>query len=190
MYQISGNVSGTSVDPYSLDPWRNQEESLKWYVVQCKTREEERAHYFLKKKNLQVYLPRMEVVSTRGCQGVMKQKPLFPGYLFCRFNPEESLAHVRWTKGVAKILPESVKPISIKEPVIDAIRALEQKDGIIRKKLLEKNDRIRIARGPMKHILGIFDQWTSDKGRARVLLNFVTYQASVELHHSFVEKIV
>jgi hypothetical protein len=41
----------------------------------------------------------------------------------------------------------------------------------------------------MKDILGIFDYWTSDEGRVRVLLNFLNYQASVELHHSFIEKI-
>ena len=131
----------------------------------------------------------MEVITIRGCRSVMKEKPLFPGYLFCRFDPEESLAHVRWTKGVAKILPESVSPMPISEDIIAAMRDLEQKDGIIRKKQLENNDRIRIAGGPMKHILGIFDHWTSEQGRVRVLLNFINYQASVELHHSFVERV-
>jgi hypothetical protein len=38
------------------------------------------------------------------------------------------------------------------------------------------------------HNLGIFEYWTSEEGRVRVLLNFINYQASVELHHSFVEK--
>jgi transcriptional antiterminator RfaH len=157
--------------------------------VQSKPREEERAHHFLVQKSLQTYLPRMEVITIRGGRSVMKEKPLFPGYLFCRFDPEESLAHVRWTKGVAKILPESVSPMPISEDIIAAMRDLEQKDGIIRKKQLENNDRIRIAGGPMKHILGIFDHWTSEQGRVRVLLNFINYQASVELHHSFVERV-
>lgn len=192
MYQINKEVSRTSVHPYPLQPSppsRTLEEGLKWYVVQSKPREEERALYFLERKNLQAYLPRIEVVNIRGCRSVIKQKPLFPSYLFCRFDPEESLAHVRWTKGVAKTLPESVSPIPISEAIIAAIRAVEQEDGIIRKKPFKKNDRIRIARGPMEHILGIFDHWTSDQGRVRVLLNFINYQASVELHHSFVERV-
>jgi len=192
MYQINKKVSRASVHPYPLQPSppsRTLEEGLKWYVVQSKPREEERAHHFLVQKSLQTYLPRMEVITIRGGRSVMKEKPLFPGYLFCRFDPEESLAHVRWTKGVAKILPESVSPMPISEDIIAAMRDLEQKDGIIRKKQLENNDRIRIAGGPMKHILGIFDHWTSEQGRVRVLLNFINYQASVELHHSFVERV-
>ena len=163
---------------------------LKWYVVQSKPREEVRAEYFLKEKGFQVYLPLMEVAITRGVRDIMKEKPLFPSYLFCRFDAESSLAYVRWTKGVVKILPESIAPTSLDDGLITAIRTLGQKDGIIRKKALEKGDQIRITRGPMKDILGIFDYWTSDEGRVRVLLNFLNYQASAELHHSLVERVV
>jgi hypothetical protein len=41
----------------------------------------------------------------------------------------------------------------------------------------------------MKDILGIFEYWTSNEGRVKVLLNFINYQASVELHHGFIEKV-
>jgi transcription antitermination factor NusG len=90
---------------------------------------------------------------------------------------------------VAKILPESTRPVAVDDEVVNTIRSLEQQDGIIRKKPLKKNDGIRISRGPMKDILGIFERWTSDKGRVLVLLQFVNYQASVELHHSCVERL-
>jgi hypothetical protein len=41
----------------------------------------------------------------------------------------------------------------------------------------------------MKDIIGVFDHWSSDQGRVKVLLNFINYQASVELHHSLIEKV-
>lgn len=164
--------------------------ALSWYVVQSKPREEERALHFLQKKGFHAYLPRMEVVKMRGFKNTKTQKPLFPGYLFCRFDIGENLAHVRWTQGVKKLLPESVNPISVENEAVEAIQSLGQKDGVIRKHQLEKNDRIRIARGPMKDILGIFDHWTSDCGRVRVLLNFINYQASVNLHYSFIERVL
>jgi transcriptional antiterminator RfaH len=163
---------------------------MRWYVVQSKPREEERALHFLKEKGFHTYLPRMEVVSVRKFKNVKTEKPLFPGYLFCRFNKnDESLAHVRWTQGVKKMLPESIDPMPVDDEIVAAIHKLEQEDGVIRKKPLQKSDRIRITRGPMKDILGIFDYWTSDQGRVMVLLNFLNYQASVELHHSLVEKV-
>jgi len=165
------------------------EETQKWYVVQSKPREEMRAQYFLREKNLQTYLPVMEVVFIRQGVTCTKKKPLFPGYLFCKFDPAESLAYVRWTKGVAKILPESVSPQPVDEELVSAIQGLEGDDGIIKKRKLKRNDYIRIAHGPMKDIMGIFESWTSDAGRVRVLLNFIKYQATVELHHSLIERV-
>jgi transcriptional antiterminator RfaH len=168
----------------------NDFNGLRWYVVQSKPREEERALHFLKEKGFHTYLPRMEVESIRGFKKAKTKKPLFPGYLFCRFNKnDENLAHVRWTQGVKKLLPESVSPMSVDDEVVQAIHSLEQEDGVIRKQPLEKNDQVRIARGPMKDVLGVFDHWSSDQGRVKVLLNFMNYQASVELHHSLIEKV-
>ena len=164
--------------------------SLRWYVVQSKPREEERALHYLKEKGFDTYLPRMEVVRVRKLKNVKTKNPLFPGYLFCRFNKkDESLAHVRWTRGVKKILPESVSPMFVDDEIVQAIHSLEQEDGVIRKKPLQKNDRIRVARGPMQDVLGVFDYWSSDSGRVKVLLNFINYQAAAELHHSLVEKV-
>jgi transcription antitermination factor NusG len=90
---------------------------------------------------------------------------------------------------VKKLLPESINPISVENEVVEAIQSLQHKDGVIRKQPLEKNDRIRIARGPMKDVLGIFDHWTSDCGRVKVLLSFINYQAFVNLHCSFIERL-
>ena len=182
----NGNKKQSVITDY-LEPTIHD---LKWYVVQAKPREEKRALHFLERKGFHVYLPLMEVIKIRGFKKNKTQKPLFPGYLFCRFNIGENLAHVRWTQGVKKLLPENVNPISVENEVVEAIRSLEQKDGVIRKRQLEKNDRIRIARGPMKDVVGIFDHWTSDCGRVRILLNLINYQASVNLHYSFIERVL
>ena len=188
----SDRTSGAIESPHagaSEDRHSERSNGQRWYVVQSKPREEERALHFLKEKGFHTYLPRMEVVKVRKLKNVKSKQPLFPGYLFCRFDKEESLAHVRWTQGVKKLLPESVSPIFVDDEIVQAIHSLEQEDGVIRKQPLQKNDHVRIARGPMKDVLGVFDHWSSDQGRVTVLLNFINYQASVDLHHSLVEKV-
>jgi transcriptional antiterminator RfaH len=180
---LTPGAESLTPDPRPLTP------ALHWFVVQANPREEERAQHFLEEKGFRTYLPRMEAVTVRSFKSITVRKPLFPGYLFCFFDPNESLAYVRWTKGVKKLLPESVCPVPVEGHVVDAIRSLEHRDGVIRKQPLQKNDKVRIARGPMKDIIGIFDHWSSDQGRVRVLLNFISYQASVELHHSLLEKV-
>ena len=166
-----------------------RDSALRWYVIQTKPRQEDRAQHFLSEKGFEAYLPKMEMVNVRKNRRALTQKALFPSYLFTRFEQQESLAHVRWTKGVVKILPESNRPLPVDNEVVRNIKTLARKDGVIRKKSLKTKDRVRIVNGPFKDLLGIFEHWTSDQGRVRVLLSLINYQASVELHHSMLEKI-
>jgi len=162
---------------------------MSWFVCQTNVREEDRARYYLEQKGFNVYLPMMEIQRTAGSRKALSRKPLFPSYLFVRFESEEQIPFVRWTRGVRKLLPESIQPVPVENRVVETFRELEQRDGIIRKKTFEKNDRVRILRGPFKELSGIFEAWASDNGRVRVLLEFVNYQARLELHQSLVEKV-
>ena len=160
-----------------------------WYVVYTKPREEERALFFLKDMDIDTYLPKMEVCLIRGGKKVFIEKPLFPGYIFVYFNVQKDLCKVKWTKGVNKILPESINPIPLEDSVVESLKSLASKDNIIRKRNLKRNNRIRILRGPMKGLLGIFENWVSDQGRVKILLDLMNYQARVELHHSLIENV-
>ena len=131
----------------------------------------------------------MEIYSFKGKKRVFSRKPLFPGYLFACFDPDEAISKVKWTRGVNKILPESTNPVPLEDSVVESIKSLASKDNIIRKRNLKRNNRIRVTRGPMKDLLGIFENWVSDQGRVKILLNLVNYQARVELHHSLIEKV-
>jgi len=164
-------------------------EDRKWFVCQTNVREEDRARYYLEEKGFQVYLPMMEMERFVGCRNGLIRKPLFSNYLFVRFHEETEAPYVCWTRGLRKILPESSRPMAVDDQVVESIQLLAQRDGIIRKQALRKKDRVRILRGPFKDIMGIFEEWTSDAGRVRVLLRFVDYQARLELHHSLVEKV-
>jgi len=161
----------------------------KWFVCQTNVREEDRARYYLEEKGFQVYLPVMETERPFGFRNRLIRKPLFSNYLFVRFNEETEAPYVCWTRGLRRILPESSRPTAVDDQVVESIRLLAQRDGIIRKQALRQKDRVRILRGPFKDIMGIFEEWASDAGRVRILLRFVEYQASLELHHSLLEKV-
>jgi len=171
-----------------LDPG-TQPQDRRWFVCQTNVREEDRARYYLEEKGFQVYLPMMEMERFVGSRNGLIRRPLFSNYLFVRFNEETEGPYVCWTRGLKKILPESSRPTAVDDQVVESIRLLAQRDGIIRKKALRKKDRVRILGGPFKDVMGIFEEWASDAGRVRVLLQFVEYQARLELHQSLVEKV-
>ena len=160
---------------------------MNWYVVQTKPREEEKASFYLEKENVEVYQPKMEVYTWR--HRTLSQKPLFPGYLFVKFDLDTHIGRVRWTRGVRKILMQSDNPTPLSEEIIDSIKGLAQRDGIIRKQIFQQKEKVRIKTGPFKGLEGIFENWISDKGRVQVLLNMVSYQHKVSLHHTLLDKI-
>ena len=49
-------------------------------------------------------------------------------------------------------------------------------------------DMVRIKSGPMKDLYGIFEEWGSDEGRVKILIQMVNNRAKVVMHASLIEK--
>ena len=160
-----------------------------WFVCQTNAREEKRAKYFLEEKGFEVFLPMMESYRARGFETVRWQRPLFPNYLFVQLDGNKDVGFVRWTQGIRRLLPDSLRPMPLEEGVVESIKILGDRKGLVRRKPLKKRDWVRIVSGPFKGVLGIFDHWTSDQGRVAVLLELVNYQGKLDLHYTQVEKV-
>jgi transcription antitermination factor NusG len=81
--------------------------------------------------------------------------PLFPGYLFCRFDAQFRLP-ILTTPGVMSIVGLGKSPVAIPDPEIDAIQA------VIRSGLhlqpwpeLVAGSRVVIEKGPLKGLEGV-----------------------------------
>jgi transcriptional antiterminator RfaH len=164
---------------------------LAWYVIQTKPKKEEEARSYLSMKGLEIFNPLMENFVIRNGTINKEYKPLFPGYMFGKFDLEQDYSLVRWGRGVKKILGLGGNyPTPVSEEVVEIIMRRTDGNGIVRESYrFEANDRIRIKSGPLKDLLGIFERWVSDSERVRVLLNLIGYQPGVELHYSMIEKV-
>jgi transcriptional antiterminator RfaH len=161
----------------------------RWFAVQTKSNREDFSAFHLRDRKLEVYLPKLEVVIFHARKKIAVRKPLFPGYLFVRADNEESLDKIRWTKGIIRILLNASQPVYLNEEIIEEIRRSEDDDGIIHHKRIQGCDKVRIARGPFKDLTGTVERWLSDNERVKILLDLVSYQASVELHPSMIERV-
>lgn len=161
-----------------------------WYVIQTKPNREEQVHSFLSLKGIEMFSPRMETFVFGNGRGCKELKPLFPTYLFGKFDVEQNYPLVRWARGVKKILSFTGYPTPISEAVVELIKRRTDTNGIVRKSLsLFPNDPVRINVGPLKDLVGMFERWVSDRERVRILLNVIGYQPTVELHFSMIEKV-
>jgi transcriptional antiterminator RfaH len=161
-----------------------------WYVIQTKPKKEEEAKSYLSTKGVEVFYPLMEYFLLRKGRMNKELKPLFPGYIFGKFDLYQNYPLVRWAKGVKKVLGFGEYPTPISEQVVEVIRVRTDTHGIVRlKHHFRANDVIRIKTGPLRDLLGIFERWVSDSERVRILLNLMGYQPVVEIHYSMIEKV-
>ena len=161
-----------------------------WYVIQTKPKKEGEAASYLLTKGLEVFNPLTEAFSSRNGRIDKVWKSLFPNYIFVKFDLHQSYNLVRWARGVRKVLGFGGYPSPLSDEVIEMIKKRTDANGIVRKTChFEPNDLIRIKSGPLRELLGIFDQWVSGGERVRILLNLIGYQPTIELHYSFLEKV-
>ncbi len=161
-----------------------------WYVIQTKPKKEEEAKSYLSTKGVEIFHPLMENFLLRNGRMNKELKPLFPNYIFGKFDLDQNYPLVRWARGVKKVLGFGEYPTPVSEKVVEMIRTRADTQGIVRLRYhFQANDLIRIKAGPLKDLLGIFEGWISDSERVRILLNLVGYQPAVEMHYSMIEKV-
>ena len=161
-----------------------------WYVIQTKPKKEEEANSYLSTRGVEIFSPLIETFALKNGRMDKELKPLFPGYIFGKFDLEQNYPLVRWGRGVKKVLGFGGYPTSISEEVVEIIKERTDTEGIVRlKQNFKANDVIRIKTGPLKDLLGIFERWVSDNERVRILLNLIGYQPAVEMHYTMIEKV-
>ncbi|MDI7262024.1 MAG: transcription termination/antitermination NusG family protein, partial [Thermodesulfobacteriota bacterium] len=133
-----------------------------WYVIQTKPKKEGEAFSYLSTKGVEIFSPLIEAFSPRNGRIVKELKPLFPGYIFGKFDLEHDYALVRWGRGVKRILGFGEYPTPVSEEVVAIIKERAGSDGIVRRThYFSPNDMVRIKAGPLKDLLGVFDRWVS-----------------------------
>lgn len=161
-----------------------------WYVIQTKPKKEEEATSYLSTKGVNIFSPLLETFTTKNAGVTKGMKPLFPGYIFGKFDLEQNYPLVRWGKGVKCVLGLGGYPTPIPEEAVEIIRERTDDRGVVRmKQNFRPNEVVRIKTGPLKDLLGIFERWVSDCDRVRILLNLIGFQPAVEIHYSMLEKV-
>lgn len=118
-----------------------------WFAVHVKRRTERSVAVILENKGYERFLPtrhgRSDVSAGQADQ------PLFPGYVFCRFDSKVQ-GRIVTTPGVIRILGFGSGPTAIPDAEIEAIRTIG-KSGlpIASYPYLRNGDRVRICDGPL-----------------------------------------
>ena len=147
-----------------------------WFALQVRTRHEAGVADYLHGKGYEYFLPMYK--GRRRWSDRIKEvnSPLFPGYLFCRFDPQNRLPILK-TPGVTQIVGYNHVPIAVDEEEINAIRTLVA-SGLPNHPcpFLELGNRVRIEAGALRGLEGIL---LEVKGKRKLVLSITLLQRSV-----------
>ena len=158
-----------------------------WFAVNTKPRKEVLAERSLNQKNVETYLPRVEISRRRGCRRYDLKEPLFPGYLFIHTGSRptfETVQTINWTLGVKRMVSIGKTPLLVPEEVVNLIK-WRIGEGDINVPKVEREfppgSVVAVRHGAFYGLMGIVDRSIPSKERVRVFLDFMNRQTPVEL---------
>lgn len=151
---------------------------LPWFAVQVRASLESRVAESLDHQGFELFLPTYRVRRQWSDRIKELEIPLFAGYLFCRFDPNNRLP-ILMTPNVIQVVGIGKKPLPVNEAEIDSVRAVVRSGFATQPwPYLQVGQRVRIQHGPMCGLEGIL---LVLKGHHRIVLSISLLQRSVAL---------
>lgn len=169
-----------------------QGDSPRWYAIHTHPQQEARADSNLRAWGLETFSPRLKARRRNQFTGATTfvSQPMFPRYIFARFDAERLLHKVWYTRGVQSVVSTGASASAIDDGVIALLQSRMDKDGHVRLfDELEHGDEVVITGGPLKDFVGVLDKGAKNSERITILLNTVSYQGSVTLERELVRKV-
>ena len=162
----------------------------RWYCVHTKPRQESQVSAYLEENlGLETYLPRLREHRTIRRVRRIVTKPLFPRYLFCRFDAGLQFRAVRHAPDVLEVVRFGQQPVPVSDAIITELKAWAgaEHDIITIERGFSVGDVVTIKSGPMRGLQAVISQARNDRDRVAVLLSTLELNAQVLISRSMLE---
>ena len=152
-----------------------------WFAVWTRSRHEQVVREQLDRKSIEAFLPTITKWSRWKDRKKKIDWPLFPGYCFAKFDPEDALSILKCT-GVVNIVSFEGKPAAIPDYELDSIRLLVvselQFDPC---PLIHEGMMVEVVHGPLKGVVGRLTRKDAAKARLVLSVDLIGQAVSVEI---------
>jgi len=152
----------------------NDNRQTDWYLVRSKTGKERWVRDQLATRGAEVFLPMLKSRAPRWGRMAISVGPLFPGYVFARFDLQREYFDIKYMSGVRGIVSAGTDPLAVPPAIVSEIRRRGVDDVIeIPDKPFAKGERVVVVNGPFRGFEAIFQSYLSGPERVAILLNAV-----------------
>lgn len=161
--------------------------SANWYCLYTKPlKEAQVATYCGERLGLETYFPRLRQQRSIRRKLRLVTSPLFPRYLFCRFDAASIFRAVRYAPDVTSVVCAGNGPAVVSDELLAGLRswAGSETDVITLRPTLRIGDPVELISGPMEGISGTIIGNCDERDRVRILLRFLQCGAQMTVERS------
>ncbi|MDE3080197.1 MAG: transcriptional activator RfaH [Paracoccaceae bacterium] len=137
-----------------------------WYAAQLRPNGLNMALRGLARQGFELFLPKIRSNPKRVAGTVLPWVPLFPGYLFVRFDPERpAWRAINSTRGVTRLLGHAeTGPRPVPAGLVEALQLRCNENGLLTTvEDLAPGDRVRLLTGPFSDLVAEIEAIAPDR---------------------------
>jgi transcription antitermination factor NusG len=146
-----------------------------WYVAYTCPRHEKRVAQQLQDRGIPSFLPVYRSIRRWKDRRKELELPLFPGYCFVQTDLEHK-ARLLQLPGVVNLLMFQGKPAPVSSQEMGSLYRSLQGASVQPHPYLKAGKRVRVKRGPMAGLEGVFVRW---RDRSRIVISITLIQRSI-----------
>ncbi len=147
-----------------------------WYVVLTKSQQELRAQDNLERQGGVAFVPMLANERIIRGQRVVRQEPLFPGYLFLQVDSDNALlSKVRSTLGVRQLLTFAGQLMTIAPSIIADLQQRNTSTELHIPEPFSAGQSVTLEHGPFQHYQALFKEYDGAE-RGIILLSLLGQQ--------------
>ena len=152
-----------------------------WFAIWTRSRHEQVVRAQLETKHIDAFLPTI----TRWSRWKDRKKkidwPLFPGYCFARFDPDDALPVLKCS-GVVNIVSFEGKPAPIPAYELESIRMLVASDLTFDPcPLIKEGMMVEVTHGPLRGVVGRLMRKDHERARLVLAVDLIGQAVSVDV---------
>ena len=155
--------------------------SKEWFILKFKPNSHHQARKNLTRQGFEVFLPLHDTTSRKLSRFINTSKPLFPGYMFIRFNRAESNWHkINNTYGVSRLITFNSILNSIPTIFIDHLMKRYDTSGkLLPIQKLKKGDQVEVLKGPFANFIATVEKYEADQ-RIWILMDLMGRKTKIQ----------
>ena len=155
--------------------------SKEWFILQFKSNSHHQAAKNLNRQGFETFLPLHDATSRKLSRFINTSKPLFPGYMFIKFDRAESEWHkINNTYGVSRLITFNSILKSIPTRFVDSLMKRYDLSGkLLPIQKLKKGDEVRVLKGPFANFIATVEQYEADH-RIWILMDLMGRKTKIQ----------